>query len=190
MPRVEDYLPRGVDVGDVDPLPADVEGYEPSEAGDPEEGESPDPAAGVGDDDMEVDASLLEPTFESLEALPLVVAEDFADKVHFKVSVFSSVEDDGWTSLKMRDRVSYLQKPSFVRDDTTNASLDVNKANDGTKKEIRALDALRVSATSACCPHAGFRFPRRMVRLRKTSSEPEQSPETMRPEARPLPSGV
>ena len=143
LPRVEDYLPRGVGVGDVDPLPADVEGDEPSEAGDPE-GESPDPAAGVGDDDMEVDAGLLEPTFESLEALPLIVAEDFADKVHFKVSVFSSVEDDGWMSLKMRDRVIYLQKPSFVRDDTTNASLDVNKANDGMKKEIRALDALRV----------------------------------------------
>ena len=68
LPRVEDYLPR-VDVGDVDPLPVDVEGYEPSEAGDPE-GESPDPAAGVGDDEMEVDASLLEPTFEHLEALP------------------------------------------------------------------------------------------------------------------------
>ena len=83
LPRVEDYLPR-VDVGGADPLPADVEGYEPSEAGDPK-GESPDPAHGVGDDEMEVDASLLEPTFEPLEALPLVVAEDFADKVHFKV---------------------------------------------------------------------------------------------------------
>ena len=142
LPRVEDYLPR-VDVGDVDSLPADVEGYEPSETGDPE-GESPDPAAGVGDDEVEVDASLLEPTFEPLEALPLVVAEDFADKVHFKVSVFSSIEDDGWKSLKMRDRVIFLQKPSFVRDDTTNASLDVNKANDGMKKEIRAPDALRV----------------------------------------------
>ena len=58
-----------------------------------------DPAAGVGyDEDMEVDASLLEPAFESLEALPLAVIEDFADRLHFKASVFSSVEDDGWTS--------------------------------------------------------------------------------------------
>ena len=31
----------------------------------------------------------------------------------------------------MRDRVVYLQRPSFVRDDTTNASLDLDKANDG-----------------------------------------------------------
>ena len=45
----------------------------------------------------------------------------------------------------MRDRVVYLQKPSFVRDDVTDKSLDVDKANDGKKTEIRALDTLRES---------------------------------------------
>ena len=180
VPRVEDYLPDGVEREGFDPLPPHVDGYEPPSPANPE-GESPDPA-GVGyDEDVEVDASLLEPTFESLEALPLVVTEDFADRLHFKASVFSSVEDDGWTSLKMRGRVIYLQKPSFVRDHTTNASLSVDKANDGMKKEIRALDALRVgdaitkAEADAYCREHGVRvLSTRWVSVAKKDGETKE----------------
>eukprot|EP00439_Symbiodinium_sp_Y106_P085600 s1008_g29.t1 len=44
----------------------------------------------------------------------------------------------------MRDRIIYLQRPSFVRDDTTNKTLDTERTHDGMTKEIRALDSLRV----------------------------------------------
>ena len=42
--------------------------------------------------------------------------------------------------------IIYLQRPSFVRDDTTNKTLDpkTKKTQDGVTKEIRALDSLRV----------------------------------------------
>ena len=181
VPRVEDYLPDGVEREGFDPLAPHADGCEPLSPANPE-GESPDPAAGIGyDEDMEVDASLLEPTFESLEALPLVVIEDFADRLRFKASVFSSVDDNGWTSLKMRDRVIYLQKPSFVRDDTTNASLSVDKANDEMKKEIRALDALRVgdaitkAEADAYCKEHGVRvLSTRWVSVAKKDGETKE----------------
>ncbi|CAE7258832.1 unnamed protein product [Symbiodinium sp. KB8] len=88
-------------------------------------------------------------------------SEQFAASRHAPVAERASLEaaataeqepptdpvDDGvgWSELKMRDRVVYLQKPSFVRDDVTDKSLDVDKANDGKKTEIRALDTLRES---------------------------------------------
>ena len=65
---------------------------------------------------MEVDSCWSVASYETLEAVPLELAENFAVGVECRQSVFSSIEDDGWTELKMRDRLVYLQKPSFVRD--------------------------------------------------------------------------
>ena len=64
----------------------------------------------------------------------------------------------------MRDRLVYLQKPSFVRDDATDKSLDTAKANAGMAKEIRALDSLRVGdaitkqEADAYCREHGIRI--------------------------------
>ena len=100
----------------------------------------------------------------TLEAVPLELAENFAVGVECRQSVLSSIEDDGWTELKMRDRLVYLQKPSFVRDDATDKSLDPAKANAGMAKEIRALDSLRVGdaitkqEADAYCREHGIRI--------------------------------
>ena len=75
--------------------------------------------------DLHIDACWSVPSYDSLEAVPLELAEDFAVGVQCRVSVFSSIEDDGWTELKMRDRIIYLQTPSFVIDDTTNKTLEM-----------------------------------------------------------------
>ena len=106
-----------------------------------------DDGGGVGDVPMDLDACWSVASYDVLDAVPLELAEDFAVGVECRVSVFSSIEDDGWTELKMRDhRIIYLQRPSFVRDDTTNKTLDpkTKKTQDGVTKEIRALDSLRV----------------------------------------------
>ena len=134
LPSVEDYLPSQSEGG---PRPAsEAEGAEDEGYG---VGEVP-----TGDAPMEVDSCWSVASYETLEAVPLELAENFAVGVECRQSVFSSIEDDGWTELKMRDRLVYLQKPSFVRDDATDKSLDPAKANTGMAKEIRALDSLRV----------------------------------------------
>ncbi|OLQ08129.1 Retrovirus-related Pol polyprotein from transposon TNT 1-94 [Symbiodinium microadriaticum] len=157
LPSVEDYLPSESE-GAPGPAPeaqsAEDEGY--GVGGVP-----------VGDAPMEVDScwsvASYEP-LETLEAVPLELAENFAVGVECRQSVFSSIEDDGWTELKMRDRLVYLQKPSFVRDDATDKSLDPAKANAGMAKEIRALDSLRVGdaitkqEADAYCREHGIRI--------------------------------
>ena len=57
---------------------------------------------------------LLLTTYEPLEVVPLELAESFAVGIECRQSVFSSIEDEGWTELKMRDRLVCLQKPSFA----------------------------------------------------------------------------
>ena len=118
----------------------------------------------LGDAPMEVDACWSVASYEPLEGVPLELAENFAVGIECRQSVFSSIEDDGWAELKMRDRVVYLQKPSFVRDDATDRSLDPAKANAGMAKEIRALDSLRVGdaitkqEADAYCREHGIRI--------------------------------
>ena len=154
LPSVEDYLPSE---SEGRPRPAsEAEGAEDEGYG---VGEVP-----TGDAPMEVDSCWSVASYETLEAVPLELAENFAVGVECRQSVFSSIEDDGWTELKMRDRVVYLQKASFVRDDATDKSLDPAKANAGMAKEIRALDSLRVGdaitkqEADAYCREHGIRI--------------------------------
>ena len=154
LPSVEDYLPSE---SEGRPRPAsEAEGAEDEGYG---VGEVP-----TGDAPMEVDSCWSVASYETLEAVPLELAENFAVGVECRQSVFSSIEDDGWTELKMRNRLVYLQKPSFVRDDATDKSLDPAKANAGMAKEIRALDSLRVGdaitkqEADAYCREHGIRI--------------------------------
>ena len=154
LPSVEDYLPsepEGMPRPASEAQGAEDEGYGV--------GEIP-----VGDAPMEVDSCWSVAFYETLEAVPLELAENFAVGVECRQSVFSSIEDDGWTQLKMRDRLVFLQKPSFVRDDATDKSLDPAKANAGMAKEIRALDSLRLGdaitkqEADAYCREHGIRI--------------------------------
>ena len=158
------------------------EGKEPLNVGVPtDQVDNPEGSLDI-DDDMEVDALFL-PSYDSLDRLPCRVSEEFLDKID-KASVFQSIEEHGWVKLKMRDRVVYLQRPSFVRDDATNESLDLDKATKGLTKEIRGLDSLKEIPSpkprpmstarhtrSRSCPRDGCQLGRRMVRRRKTSFE-------------------
>ena len=171
LPSVEDYLPSESEGG---PGPA-------SEAQSAEDegygvGEIP-----VGDAPMEVDSCWSVASYETLEAVPLELAENFAVGVECRQSVFSSIEDDGWTELKMRDRLVYLQKPIFVRDDATDKSLDPAKANAGMAKEIRALDSLRVGdaitkqeADTYCLEHGIRILSTRWVSVAKKDGETKE----------------
>ena len=166
LPSVDDYLPTGAE-------------------------EAPDPASeaqrvedegyGVGEIPMDVDACWSAASYEPLEAVPLELSENFVVGVECRQSVFSNIEDDGWTELKMRDRVVYLQKPSFVRDDATDKSLDPEKANQGMAKEIRALDSLRVGdaitkqEADAYCREHGIRvLSTRWVSVAKKDGETKE----------------
>ena len=124
LASVEDYLPSE---SEGRPRPAsEAEGAEDEGYG---VGEVP-----TGDAPMEVDSCWSVASYETLEAVSLELAENFAVGVECRQSVFSSIEDDGWTELKMRDRVVYLQKPSFVRDDATDKSLDPAKPTQGWQR--------------------------------------------------------
>ncbi|CAE7939441.1 unnamed protein product, partial [Symbiodinium sp. KB8] len=134
-----EIVPAPIGIEDEDPV-ADVE--LPDDFVDVEAQSAEDEGYGVGevplgDAPMEVDACWSVASYEPLEGVPLELAENFAVGIECRQSVFSSIEDDGWAELKMRDRVVYLQKPSFVRDDATDRSLDPAKANAGMAKEIR-----------------------------------------------------
>ena len=186
LPSVEDYLPSESEGG---PRPAsEAEGAEDEGYG---VGEVP-----TGDAPMEVDACWSVASYETLEAVPLELAENFAVGVECRQSVFSSVEDDGWTELKMRDRIVYLQKPSFVRDDATDKSLDPAKANSGMAKEIRALDSLRVGdaitkqEADAYCREHGIRIlSTRWVSVAKKDGETKEDIARARIVARDYASG-
>ena len=145
---------------------------------------------------MEVDSCWSVASYETLEAVPLELAENFAVGVECRQSVFSSIEDDGWTELKMRDRVVYLQKPGFVRDDATDKSLDPAKANAGMAKEIRALDSLRVGdaitkqEADAYCREHGIRIlSTRWVSVAKKDGETKEDIVRARVVARDYASG-
>ena len=181
LPAVEDCLPQG-EQGD----------------GETEEPENNDPhgAGGIGDVPMDVDACWSVLSYDSLEAVPLELAEDFAVGVQCRVSVFSSIEDDGWTELKMRDRIIYLQRPSFVRDDTTNKTLDTERTHDGMTKEIRALDSLRVGdaitkreADEYCREHGIKVLSTRWVAVEKKDGETKEEIVRARVVARDYASG-
>ena len=136
------------------------------------------------------------PSYDSLEAVPLELAEDFAIGVQRRVSMFSSIEDDGWTELKMRDRIIYLQTPSFVRDDTTNKTLDPKRTHDGMTKEIRALDSLRVGdaitkreADEYCREHGIKVLSTRWVAVEKKDGETKEEIVRARVVARDYASG-
>ena len=123
-------------------------------------------------------------------------AEDFAIGVQCRVSVFSSIEDDGWTELKMRDRIIYLQTPSFVRDDTTNKTLDPKRTHDGMTIEIRALDSLRVGdaitkreADEYCREHGIKVLSTRWVAVEKKDGETKEEIVRARVVARDYASG-
>ena len=186
LPSVEDYLPSE---SEGRPRPAsETQGAEDEGYG---VGEVP-----TGDAPMEVDSCWSVASYETLEAVPLELAENFAVGVECRQSVFSSIEDDGWTELKMRDRVVYLQKPSFVRDDATDKSLDPAKANAGMAKEIRALDSLRVGdaitrqEADAYCREHGIRIlSTRWVSVAKKDGETKEDIVRARVVARDYASG-
>ncbi|CAE7771278.1 unnamed protein product, partial [Symbiodinium sp. KB8] len=125
-PSVEDYLP------------ADTE-RAPGPASEAQRVE--DEGYGVGEIPMEVDACWSVASYERLEVIPLELAESFAIGIECRQSVVSSIEDDSWTELKMRDR-----------------------ANERMAKEIKALNSLRVGdaitkqEADAYCREHGMRI--------------------------------
>ena len=90
LPSADDYLPSS---------------HTPAEASTDQGNQEQDDGGGVGDVPMDVDACWSVASYDVLDAGPLELAEDFAVGVECRVSVFSSIEDDGWTELKMRDHL-------------------------------------------------------------------------------------
>ena len=89
-------------------------------------------------------------SFSSEQAIASVV-----ESVYLQASVYHDVEDENWVSLKMRGRTVCLQKPKFLRDDTTGKPLDPELTVKGMCKEVSALDSLGVRdlvATETCIP--------------------------------------
>ena len=79
-------------------------------------------------------------SFSSEQAIASVV-----ESVYLQASVYHDVEDENWVSLKVRGRTVCLQKPKFLRDDTTGKPLDPELTVKGMCKEVSALDSLGVS---------------------------------------------
>ena len=186
VPSVDDYLPSGSH-------PAAASGPEPAE--NQREGEEDD-GAGVGEIPMDVDSCWSVASYDALDAVPLELAENFAIGVECRTSVFSSVEDDGWTELRMRDRIIYLQKPSFVRDDAADKALESTKTQEGMTKEIRALDSLRVGdvltkreADEYCREHGIRILSTRWVAVEKKDGETKEDIVRARVVARDYASG-
>ena len=44
------------------------------------------------------------PERELLEALSCDIVEDFVENIHFRASVFQSVEETGWVEFRMKGR--------------------------------------------------------------------------------------
>ena len=97
---------------------------------------------------MEVDTLLSHESFmpegELLEAVSCDIVEDFVENIHFRTSVFQSVEETGWVELRMKGRVIHLQRPSYVKDDSSGKPLDADVTTEGMVKGLKALDSLKV----------------------------------------------
>ena len=85
------------------------------------------------------------PEGELLEALSCDIVEDFVENIHFRTSVFQSVEETGWVELRMKGRVIHLQRPSYAKDDSSGKPLDADMTTEGMikVKELKALDSLK-----------------------------------------------
>ena len=151
-------------------LPEDVNDdlYQPSEPGDDQpylpdlgqdiqqpqvEGEMPDWLRDVPalpqPDPAGVDVEMSEQFVEKVEREPLSFSSEQAiasvvESVFLQTSLYHDVEDESWVNLSMRGRTVCLQKPKFLRDDTTGKPLDPDLAANGMCKEVKALDSLAV----------------------------------------------
>ena len=125
VPTIEDYLVVGTGGGSGVDSPND------------------DERIVVDPENMEVDM-LLSYEGELLEALSCDIVEDFVENIHFRTSVFQSVEETGWVELRMKGRVIHLQRPSYVKDDSSGKLLDADMTTEGMIKELKALDSLKV----------------------------------------------
>ena len=131
------YLP---DFGQ-DTQPAEPEGEVPGWLRDAPAEAKPDPAGvDVEMSDQFVETITREPlSFSSEQAMASVV-----ESVYLQSSVYHAVEDESWVNLSMRGKTVCLQKPKFLRDDTTGKPLDPELTAEGMCKEVRALDSLAV----------------------------------------------
>ena len=73
-----------------------------------------------------------------------VEGSGFVENIHFRTSVFQSVEETGWVELRMKGRVIHLQRPSYAKDDSSGKLLDADMTTEGMIKELKALDSLKV----------------------------------------------
>ncbi|CAE7605206.1 unnamed protein product [Symbiodinium natans] len=146
VPRDEDYEPRGgVGCDSEEPFQPELE-REALPAWLPESpGPSEDPRSDPGVEDVEMMDRFVETpepqklSFASEDAITSVVASVF-----FRTSVYNAVEDESWIDLEIRGRKVCLQRPKFVKDDTTGKPLDPQLTAEGMTKEVKALDALNV----------------------------------------------
>ena len=134
VPTIEDHLPVGTGGGSGVDSPSD------------------DERIAVDPETMEVDTLLSHESFmpegELLEALSCDIVEDFVENIHFRTSVFQSVEETGWVELRMKGRIIHLQRPSYVKDDSSGKPLDADMTTEGMVKELKALDSLKVGDPS------------------------------------------
>ena len=146
VPRDGDYEPRGgVGCDSEEPFQPELE-REALPAWLPESpGPSEDPRSDPGVEDVEMMDRFVETpepqklSFASEDAITSVVASVF-----FRTSVYNAVEDESWIDLEIRGRKVCLQRPKFVKDDTTGKPLDPQLTAEGMTKEVKALDALNV----------------------------------------------
>eukprot|EP00439_Symbiodinium_sp_Y106_P003704 s11140_g1.t1 len=124
-----------------DTQPAEPEGEVPGWLRDGPAEAKPDPAGvDVEMSDQFVETITREPlSFSSEQAIASVVESVYLVSSHIVRQLLLRTQN-----LSMRGKTVCLQKPKFLRDDTTGKPLDPELTAEGMCKEVRALDSLAV----------------------------------------------